>query len=167
MYFDDCATLNELKAIYKALALKNHPDLGGDVRTMQGINAEYDRAFAELKDNQNRKAEEPESECRKTTEAPEEFREVVAALLKIKEIELELCGSWIWISGNTYEARTELKAAGCLYSRTKKRWYWRHVEDDCRWSRGKQTMGEIRAKYGSEWLGEPQEDKKLPMHAWA
>lgn len=30
MYFDSCTTLNELKAIYKAPALKSHPERGGD-----------------------------------------------------------------------------------------------------------------------------------------
>lgn len=167
MHFDHCTSLNELKSAYKALALENHPDMGGDVRAMQEINAEYDRVFSKLKAEQNKRAGEPESGARKTTEAPEEFREVVAALLKIRGIELELCGSWIWVSGDTYEARAELKAAGCLFSRSKRRWYWRHAEDGCRWSRGRQTMGEIRAKYGSEWIGEGDDEGRLPARATA
>lgn len=45
MYFEKCQDLNELKSVYKKLALKHHPDCGGDVRIMQEINAEYDRIF--------------------------------------------------------------------------------------------------------------------------
>ena len=39
-YFDRCASLDELKAAYKKLALEHHPDMGGDVHTMQEVNAE-------------------------------------------------------------------------------------------------------------------------------
>jgi hypothetical protein len=31
-------------------------------------------------------------------------------------------------------------------------WYWRHEEDGHRWHRGKNTIGEIRAKYGSQHI---------------
>lgn len=33
---------DQLKAVYKKLALQHHPDRGGDTRTMQDINAAYD-----------------------------------------------------------------------------------------------------------------------------
>ena len=162
MFFDSCQNLNDLKATYKKLAMKHHPDMGGDVRTMQAINAEYDKTFAVLKELQNMEAEQPESRTKATTETPEEFRSVVDALFRIEGIEVELCGSWLWVSGDTYQNREALKACGCLWSRSKQRWYWRHAEDDCRWSRGKTSMQEIRHKYGSEWLGKAEEREKLP-----
>ena len=63
---------------------------------------------------------------------------------------------------DTFQNREALKACGCLWSRSKQRWYWRHTEDDCRWSRGKTSMGEIRHKHGSEWLERSDEREKLP-----
>lgn len=165
MYFDHCKDLNELKAAYKSLALKHHPDAGGDVRTMQEINAEYDSVFSRLKDAQNRQAQRPDSKTRTTTETPQEFRAIVEALLRIDGIEVELCGAWLWVSGDTYDHREELKAAGCMFSRSKKRWYWRHEEDGARWSRGKKTMSDIRAKYGSEWLKEAKQREALTAGA--
>ena len=161
MYFEKCQDLNELKAAYKKLALENHPDMGGDVRMMQEINAEYDRMFLLLKAKQNTMANDDETgKTRHTTETPEEFRAVVDALLKLEGVEVELCGAWLWISGETYGHREALKACGCLWSRSKQKWYWRHAEDDCRWSRGKTSMGEIRSKYGSEWLERSQEEER-------
>lgn len=41
IYFKDCKTLNELKKVYKDLAMKHHPDRGGSTEIMQAINAEY------------------------------------------------------------------------------------------------------------------------------
>ena len=115
MYFEKCNDPNELKAAYKKLALENHLDMGGDVRVMQEINAEYDRMFLLLKAKQNTMANEDETgKTRCTTETPEEFRSVVEALLKLDGIEVELCGAWLWISGGTYPNREALKAFGCL-----------------------------------------------------
>jgi hypothetical protein len=39
-YFENCASLEEAKSLYKKLARENHPDFGGDTRTMQDINAD-------------------------------------------------------------------------------------------------------------------------------
>ena len=41
MYFANCNTPEEVKSKYRLLAMENHPDMGGDTRTMQDINAEY------------------------------------------------------------------------------------------------------------------------------
>lgn len=163
MFFDQCQNLNQLKAEYKRLVMIYHPDRPtGDEETMKTINGEYDRVFTVLRELQNIEAEQPESGTRATTETPEEFRAVVNALLRIDGIEVELCGSWLWISGDTYQNRDALKVCGCLWSHSKKRWYWRHAEDDCWWSRGKTSMHEIRTKYGSEWLERSDDRQVLP-----
>lgn len=39
-YFENVKTLNDLKAEYRRLVLKHHPDVGGDVETMKAINIE-------------------------------------------------------------------------------------------------------------------------------
>ena len=41
-YFQGCSSLDEVKRKYKELALKHHPDRGGDTRIMQAVNNEYD-----------------------------------------------------------------------------------------------------------------------------
>lgn len=145
MYFDNCTTLAELKKAYKAAALEHHPDRGGNVETMKAVNIEYSAKFAELKHNHNTA---PNS--KQTTETPEEFKVIIEKLLHMDGVEVELCGSWLWIAGNTFLHKSELKAAGCRWSRSKKKWYWRHAEKGCHWSRGKSTMQDIRDKYGSE-----------------
>lgn len=95
---------------------------------------------------------EEADEAKATTETPEEFREIVSKLIVIDGLDIELCGSWLWIGGNTMAHKDELKALGCRWSRNKGMWHWHHNEDGARWSRGRSTMGDIRAKYGSERL---------------
>lgn len=145
-YFNNCHTLEELKAEYRRLAKANHPDHGGDTATMQAINAEYDRLFSILKDQHNAAADENHQ----TTEAPEEFRAIVEILMNLDGLTVELCGSWLWISGETMKHKEALKAAGCKWASKKKMWSWHHEEDGSRWHRGKTSMQEIRHKYGSE-----------------
>ena len=44
-FFQTVKTLEELKAEYRRLAMKYHPDRGGDAETMKAINAEHDEFF--------------------------------------------------------------------------------------------------------------------------
>lgn len=145
-YFTNINTLDELKAAYRRLSMKYHPDRGGDTATMQEINAEHDELFERLKKQHNASADE----FHQTTETPEEFREIIELLLKLEGLTVELCGSWLWIGGDTRQHKETLKAAGCRWSNNKKLWYWHHAEEGRKWRRGKATMSDIRTKYGSQ-----------------
>lgn len=146
-FFQECYTLDALKAEYRRLVKLHHPDRGGDTETMKAVNNEYAEAFEILKDKHNSTADE----YHQTTETPEEFIGIISKLMAIEnDLEIELCGSWLWISGNTKPHKDELKAAGCYWSRNKGKWYWHHAEENRKCYRGKRTMDEIRTKYGSQ-----------------
>lgn len=145
-YFKNVKTLDELKAAYRRLVKQYHPDCGGDTETMKAINNEYDELHEQLKAQHNATADE----FHQTTETPEEFRQIIELLLKLQGLTVELCGSWLWIFGDTLQHKDKLKAAGCRWSASKKMWYWRHAEDGQKWHRGKSTISEIRSKYGSQ-----------------
>ncbi len=136
-YFCNCKTVEELKAEYKRLARKNHPDVGGDTATMQEINRQYEAAFNRANGNDGA-----------TTETAADFISIINALMKIHGIVCELCGSWIWISGDTRPVKDELKAAGCRWAAKKKMWYWKPAGEYHRGSNA--SMEHIRAKYGSQ-----------------
>lgn len=163
-YFSNVSSLEELKKEYRRLALKFHPDMGGDTETMKEINNEHDKLFEMLKHDQNtRAAADSTGKTRKTTETPEEFRDIVDFLIHLN-LDAELCGSWIWVGGDTKPHKEELKAHGFRWSQNKKKWYWRHPEDGGRrWhKRGGYTMEEIRAFHGSEFL---TSTKREAVHA--
>lgn len=150
-YFEHCKTLDELKKEYRRLAMQHHPDVGGDLETMKAVNNEYAARFEVLKGQHNARAAADETgKTSTTTEAPEEFIAIIEKLLRLDGLEVELCGSWLWIGGNTREHKEALKAAGCRWSSSKKLWYWRHAEDGHRWHKGNKTMSQIRNKYGSQ-----------------
>lgn len=142
MYFDHVKSLEELKAEYRRLAMMYHPDRGGSTEQMQDINAAYDNAFRRLA----ARAQTDQA----SAETPEEFRAIINALIRLDGLSVELCGSWLWIGGNTYKHKDALKAAGCRFSGSKKLWYWRHADESAPHSRGTSSMTEIRQKYGSQ-----------------
>lgn len=152
-FFENVETLEQLKAEYRRLTKLHHPDCGGDLETMKQINIEHDRLFEILKAKQNAKADaDSTGRTKRTTETAEEFRTILEKLMRIDGLEVELCGSWLWIGGETKPHKDELKAAGCRWSRNKGMWYWHHKEEGQKWHRGKSTMGEIRSKYGSQHI---------------
>ena len=153
-YFININSLDELKAAYRALALQHHPDRGGSVEIMQEINAEHDRIFESLKRQHNAAADDEH----KTTETAEEFRQIIIKLISLPGLQVELCGSWLWIGGDTFTHKEELKALGCRWSKNKQKWYWHHAEAGRRWRCGTASMADIRTKYGSQVFksGEPE-----------
>lgn len=153
-FFQNCHSLDELKKEYRRLAMIHHPDCGGDPETMKAINAEHDEVFEVLKIDHNAKSDE----WHQVTEAPEEFREIIDLLMRLDGVDAELCGHWLWISGETRKHKEALKAAGCRWSANKKMWYWRHPEDGCYGrNRKARSMSEIRFKYGSQVFRNGQE----------
>lgn len=162
-YFAAINNLEELKREYKRLAMQHHPDRGGDTATMQAINAEYDAAFARLRDVCD-SAEDPQSgdtQARATAETAEEFRAIIDILIRMDGIEIELCGRWLWISGNTYVYRDALRSAGCKWASKKHMWYW-HPAGEITNSRRSTPMDRIRRRYGSEIVGTGVHPDVLP-----
>lgn len=146
-YFQNCKTIEELKKEYRRLAVLHHPDNGGSDQAMKEINAEYTKLFDRLKDIHNTTAK---AEGKKQMEeTAEEFMDIISKIIFFEGITIELCGSWIWVSGNTKEYKEEFKIMGFRWAAKKKMWYWRNEKDATR-SRGRYTMDEIREKYGSE-----------------
>lgn len=149
-YFDHLNTLAELHAEYKRLALRYHPDMGGDDKTMAEINGQYDDAVKRIKAapvaDDDRAAQADRRAA--ASEMPAEFRAAILAALRCQGITLELVGRWLWVTGDTYPHKDKLKAAGYHFAGQKKAWYWHSPDDYSRASR--KSLDEIKIKYGCQ-----------------
>ena len=76
------------------------------------------------------------------------LREMLQKVIYFSDITIEIIGSWLWISGNTYQYRKELKEFGFKFASQKKRWYW-HSDAFRKKSHKKLSMNDIRNYYGS------------------
>lgn len=81
------------------------------------------------------------------------MEEAIKALTPLP-VDVEQCGSWLWISGDTKPHRETLKAIGCRWASRKKLWYWRDSQSSRPWfpSSTEYNMEAIRADYGSQQI---------------
>lgn len=150
-----CATLEELRAEFKKLVLKHHPDRGGDTETMKALNGAYSSETQRIIRGESAKSEREDgkawSEKKQTYYADlnEKLRAVLEKLLVIDGIEVELRGFWFWIHGDeavTRANKERFKEIGCSWHRNKGQWIYAGVPSK---SRGKTSHESIKATYGS------------------
>lgn len=151
-FFAKCDTLEQLKAEYKRLAMRYHPDRdGGDEETMKAVNAEYDDVFDGLKSwHRNAKGERYE---KATNEAPHEFRDLIEKLIRIPNITIEIIGSFVWVSGDTKSNKDAIKALGFKWHAKKAMWYL-SPPGYKRKTRRNMSMDEIRDSFGVSYTAE-------------
>ena len=153
-YFNNINTLEELRKQYKELLKKFHPDNpNGSTESAQEINAEYDKLFQILKDKHDSKADSQGykssyEDMRYNFEEDEKLREILSKIITFTGINIEIIGNWIWIGGDTYSYKDEVKAMGFKWAREKKKWYF-HTEAFRKKSHKKLSIDDIRNYYGS------------------
>ena len=151
----DLQDVNTLRSAYKKLLIKYHPDNNNDDDTtvqMQEINAEYDLLFQRVKNAY----EKSEFYAKQTDRQKQSYdwgkdkliRAIITALSKFVGIEIELCGTWIYVRGDTYPHRKELKALGLTFNKHKQCWII-HFDDYYQYHKNPVSMSYIRDKYGS------------------
>ena len=152
-FFEGVKDVQELRKKYKELLKQYHPDNGGSVEIMQEINSEYDRLFKALPKDSTENAKSAAGAAGASTSADgvtDAMRAVLEKLAGLAGITIEICGSWVWVSGDTYPVKDIIKAAGCFFSSKKKMWYWREEKEGWHGRRGGADMATIRLKYGSQ-----------------
>ncbi|NNM43746.1 MAG: J domain-containing protein [Chlamydiae bacterium] len=136
---------------YRKAAMLYHPDRNpSSLEMMQLVNAAYD-VLKDYTDVSHLEA--------KSQEYGEEVSRALNAICGLQGLEIEICGAWIWISGNTKEHKESLKAAGFRWGAAKKCWYFRPAEWKSK-NRKPWSMNQIRDTYGSQSYNPEQENKK-------
>lgn len=149
-YFSDCITLEDVKQLYKKLARELHPDCNPGKNTtaaFQDVQRQYNEAFQRCKNTHVNK--DGETYTKETTETPEMYAAIINALLKCDGLTIELCGSWLWITGNTKEHKDILKELNFRWSKNKAAWYL-HFEPYRKHSKTTMDLESIRSMYGSQ-----------------
>lgn len=146
-FFKECTTLNDVKSLYRTLAKQFHPDKGGDLATMQQINNEYAYAIRHIASGQDLSVEDIENEILNA----EQYKEAINAIINLEGISIEICGGWIWVTGNTFQHKTIFKTNGFFFASKKVAWYFRSIEYKVN-NRKKLTLDEIRTKYGTQQI---------------
>ena len=153
-YFKDLSSMEAVKKQYRKLAMKYHPDRGGDEETFKQINNEYEEAMEQAKINETKKAKTKKEEdfIKSQYTNSKNFRNIIDKLIVLEGIEIEITGTWLWLRGNTYKYKEYLKSEfNAQWSKSKKCWFISPEGKNFRKTRGYRgkSMSSIRSTYGS------------------
>lgn len=129
--------INEAKKIYKKLAKKLHPDVGGSEEEFKALNTIYTHLI------------EHKIYFTNEIKIDVELEKIISLILHFENITIELVGSWIWVSGDTKEIKEKLKELGFKWASKKKMWYYGEMKGR---NHKEKSLDEIKSKYGCETL---------------
>lgn len=166
-WFEGCLNLDEIRKRYHDLAKKFHPDLGGDTATMQDINKSYTESARESvrKDDKfDWKKHYPSRAAwwYASDEMNEKIRQVLEQLVKLPDLVIEVCGTWIWVGGDTKPVKDTLKSYGLKWSHDKEKWYWVGYKSH---AYRRYSMEEIRSLHGSTLYKSEEKEKPYALPA--
>lgn len=154
-YFKNINNLDELRKQYRDLLKLYHPDnANGSTEITQQINAEYDQLFKILKNRHETHSADDNQNSTDFNNMKYDFtedqilREMLPQIIHMHNVTIEVVGAWLWISGNTYQYKKELKSLSFKWASQKKMWYW-HSEAFKKKSHKSLSMDDIRNYYGS------------------
>ena len=116
-------TLEDLKAMYRQLAMKHHPDRGGSDDAMKAVNNEFDTLFPKLKDIHKTKDGETYTAKQTSAETADNFKDLISKLMKMDDIIIEIIGCFVWVTGNTRPHKEQLKALKFQWHSKKIAWF--------------------------------------------
>jgi len=127
-----------VKAAYRKACTQYHPDKNpSGLEMMKAVNV----AYSILKDV-------IETSLNTDAEYGDNLNDAINAVIILDGLIVEVCGSWVWISGDTRPHKDAIKAAGYRWASKKKMWYFRPQDYKSK-SRGKFSMDEVRGMHGS------------------
>ncbi len=148
-------TAEAVKKLYKKLATQYHPDKpSGDLRKMQEINADYDKAIKIAAGNEGN-----EFRAQAERDAAGPLREAIEFAVTLPDdIDVVIRGLWLWIEGKTYASRDLIKSFTSSdgnrfkWASKKKAWFFAAVPSSNR--RGEMSFDEIDRLHGRDLVKE-------------
>ena len=148
-YFSLVTTLEELKKEYRKLCFELHPDRNHDKDTtkeFQQMQNEYELKFNEVKNLfKNAKGE---TYTKENNEVPEEFEEIINTIIYMNGVDIDIIGSWIWLTGNTKEYKEQIKELKFKWASNKCAWYY-HTGSYKKRSNKKFNLDELKEMFDS------------------
>lgn len=152
-----------IKEAYRRASMKFHPDRNpAGHKMMQMVNL----AFEAIKDYCGLALEPSKTINSIKADLSKYGENLCEALNKIINfgLNIEVCGAWVWVDGNTKPYKDVLKENGFKWAPKKTRWYYRPSDFKSR-SNGSWSMSKIREFYGSSSVEDDQKSVIAIKHS--
>ena len=136
--------INEAKKIYKQLAKKLHPDVGGSDELFKMLNSIYTNII----ENKIYFSNEFKFDL--------EIEKIISQILHFENIVIEVVGSWIWLSGDTKSIKDNLKELNFKWASKKMMWYFGEMKGR---NPKEKSLEEIKHKYDCETVRTKEKEK--------
>jgi len=132
-------TAETVKHAYRTASFKFHPDRNpAGLEMMQMVN----EAWATLK------GVEEFGEVTAESAYSDLVNDAINAVIVLDGVNIEICGNWVWLSGDTRPHKEAIKAAGFKWASKKKMWFYRPESYKSK-NRRNNSMDDIRNRHGS------------------
>ena len=170
-YFTKCTCIEDVKEEYRRLAKMLHPDNGGDAEAFKAMMQAYTAAYNRFKGVHRKQTDKTTQDAKKGTQdaytssqddySAEQYADIINKVIGLDGIDIEIVGTWIWLSGNTFIHKDAIKAAGFFWSKRHKKWYY---NGDTKKSRkhSNYNFDQVRNVYGSKDIKTSSRPKLQP-----
>ena len=148
---------DKAKHQYRVLSSKYHPDRNpAGLVMMQSVNDAWSTLQHAFDEGWNVKAS-----ATNDANYGDDLNTAINSIIDCEGLEIELCGAWLWIGGDTKPYKDILKGASFRWAGKKQKWYFRPENYKSK-ARGKFSMSDIREFHGSEKI---ETKHKTRLHA--
>ena len=142
---------NEIKKAFRKLINQYHPDKGGDVHFSQVLNQAWEslKKFDEVTFTG-----EVDSQSENLSEI---LKKAIDQIKNLDGLIIEICGTWIRVTGETKRHKEKLKDSKFIYSKNKTAWYFKTGTSKRRGS--SKSLDDIRESHGSQIVRRGQKNR--------
>ena len=144
-------TKEEATKAYRRAAMKYHPDRNpAGTEMMKAVNEAWDYLSKLLEKSETLDNSSAASDSKQSSNFGEELNQALNAIFGLDGLAVEVCGAWVWVSGDTKPHKEALKQAGFKWASKKFMWYFRPENYRVTGHSSEWSMEKIRESYGSK-----------------
>lgn len=133
-----------IKTAYRKACLKYHPDRNpAGLEMMKAVNVAYRFLLDVVYNGSERPIDEQVN-----SDFGDMLNDAINAVIGLDGINIEVCGAWVWLTGDTRQHKDAIKATGYWWACKKSAWYFRPPDHKSR-NKGDWDLEKIRDTYGS------------------